>query len=211
MRRIEAWHQIQDLFMPGARILQDKWTEFTSRLHSSEDLPLFLPSQIHDKTACPRKLEVIEFRLREGQAHDALNNLRQGLRSHAYMLKFKDRFLRGQGANTCAHNCLKILDVRINAASTRYHVVYHALIILGPLLGQVGWKDQLWPLADEDICALTDTYDLWLGEGRCLVSWIWRVCGYGEQATEDESDNGFQEGKYLLLALFYCNVELLLH
>jgi len=61
MRRIEAWHQIQDLFMPGARILRDEWTEFTSRPHSPEDLPLFLPSQIHDKTACPRKLEVIEF------------------------------------------------------------------------------------------------------------------------------------------------------
>jgi len=127
------------------------------------------------------------------------------------MLKFKDRFLRGQGANTRARNCLKILDARINAAATRYHVTYRVLIILGPLLGQVGWKDQLRPLADEDICALTDTYDLRPGEGRRRVSWIWRVCGYGEQATEDESDNGFQEGKYLLLALFYCNVELLLH
>ena len=61
MRRIEAWHQIQDLFMPGARILRDEWTKFTSQPRSPEDLPLFLPSQIHDKTACPRKLEVIEF------------------------------------------------------------------------------------------------------------------------------------------------------
>ena len=36
----------------------------------------------------------------------------------------------------------------------------------------------------EDICTLIDTYDLWLGEGRHHVSWIWGVCGYGEQAPD---------------------------
>ncbi|KIM66480.1 hypothetical protein SCLCIDRAFT_21951 [Scleroderma citrinum Foug A] len=193
MRRIEAWYQIQDLFMPGARTLRDEWTEFTSRLHSPEDVPLFLPLQIHGKAACPRQLEVIEFRLREGQAHNALSNLHQGLRSRAYILKFKDRFLHGQGANTRARNCLKTFDAKINAAATRYRVAYRTLFTLGPLLGQVGWKDQLQPLADGDICLLADTYDLRPGEGRRWVSWIWWVCGYGKQATEDESDNGFQE------------------
>ena len=102
MRHIEAWHQIQDLFMLGVHTLRDEWTKFTNRPYSPEDVPLFLPLQIHGKAACPRRLEMIEFRLREGQAHDALNDLRQGLRSHAYMLKFKDRFLHGQGANTHA-------------------------------------------------------------------------------------------------------------
>ena len=140
---------------------------------------------------------MIEFRLREGQAHNALNDLHQGLRSRAYMLKFKDQFLRGQGANMWARNCLKTLDAKINAAVTRYCVAYHVLSILGPLLGQVGWKGHLRPLADNDICALSIGYDLCPGEGRRHVSWIWRVWGYSEQATDNESDDGFQEGTWL--------------
>jgi len=139
----------------------------------AEDIPLFLPSQINGRAPCPRPFNMIEFRLREGQAHDTLNDLRQGLRSRAYMLKFKDRFLRGQGANTRARNCLKALDTKINAAATRYRVAYHALSTLGPLLGQVGWKGQLRPLADDDICALSIGYDLCPGEGRH------RVFGFG--------------------------------
>jgi len=194
MQHIEAWQQVQDLFMPGVHTLRDESTQVTNRPHPPEDLLLFLPSQINGKTVCPCKLEMIKFRLREGQAFDALNDIRQGLRSHAYMLKFKDRFLHGQGANTWARNCVKTLDAKIGSAATRYRVAYHALSTLGPSLGQVGWKNHLRPLADEDICALVDVSDLRPGEGRRRVSWIWRVCGYGEQAMEDESDNDFQEG-----------------
>lgn len=197
MRRIEAWQQVQVLFMPGVSTLRSDWSESMDRPPAAESIPLFLPSQINGRAPCPQQLSMIEFRLREGQAHDALTDLRQGLRSRAYMLKFKDRFLRGQGANTRARNCLKVLDTKINAAATRYRVAYHALSILGPLLGQVGWKGHLRPLADDDICALSIGYELCPGEGRRRVSWIWRVCGYGEQATDNESDDGFQEGAWL--------------
>ena len=75
MRRIEAWQQVQDLFMLGACTLQDESTQVTNQPHSPEDLLLFLPSQIKGKTVCPCKLEMIEFRLREGQAFDALNDI----------------------------------------------------------------------------------------------------------------------------------------
>ena len=194
IRRIEAWQQVQVLFMPSISTLRSEWSESMSRPPPAEDIPLFLPSQINSRAPCPRPLNIIEFRLREGQAHDTLNDLCQGLRSHAYMLKFKDRFLHGQGANTRAQNCLKALDTKINAAATRYRVAYHALSALGLLLGQVGWKGQLRLLADDDICALSIGYDLCPGEGRRHVSWIWRVCGYSEQATDNKSDDGFQEG-----------------
>ena len=140
-----------------------------------EDVPLFHPSQIHGKAACLCKLEMIKFRLREGQAHNALNDLPQGLWSRVYMLKFKDRFLRSQGANTHAWNCLKTLDARINAAATRYCMVYHALFTLSPLLGQVGWKNQLCPLAVKrgwggwvaatsgEVCSTQGLLEVWQG------------------------------------------------
>ncbi|KIM60068.1 hypothetical protein SCLCIDRAFT_26859 [Scleroderma citrinum Foug A] len=193
MRRIEAWQQIQVLFMPGVSTLRKEWSELTNRPHSPDNVPLFLPSQMTGKAGCPHVLNMVEFQLREGQAHDSLNNLHQGLRSCTYILKFKDWFLQGQGENTQAQNCLKLLDAKIDAAATRYCIAYHALCTLGPLLGQVGWRDELRPLADEDVCGLMNGYDLHPGEGRCQISWIWRVCGYSEQATENESDDGFQE------------------
>ena len=77
MRHIEAWQQVQDLFMPGIHTLRDESTQVTNQPHSLEDLLLFLPSQINGKTVCPHKLEMIKFWLREGQAFDALNDICQ--------------------------------------------------------------------------------------------------------------------------------------
>ncbi|KAI6009436.1 hypothetical protein F5J12DRAFT_905029 [Pisolithus orientalis] len=134
VRQIEAWQKLQVLFIASVSALQDEWPEFA----------------ISGKVTCPPKLAMIELQLREGQVHDALNDLHQGLRSHAYMLKFKDHFL-------CA------LYTKINTAATRYCVAYQALTILAP------WLDKL----DKDISALTDAYDLQPGEGWHHVSWIW--------------------------------------
>ena len=111
------------------------------------------------------------------------------------MLKFKDHFLRGQGANTQAHNCVKALDAKINSAADKYRVGYRSFTILSESLGHVGWKEKLCPLADADIRALTDTFDLCPGEGRWKVSWIWQTYGSSEQVTEDELSDGFQEGR----------------
>ncbi|KAI5992012.1 hypothetical protein F5J12DRAFT_907442 [Pisolithus orientalis] len=149
VRQIEAWQKLQVLFMPG-------WPEFASQPHSLEDIPF-------SKVTCPPKLAMIELQLREGQVHNALNDLCQAL------------------------------DTKINTAATRYHVAYQALTILAPLVGQVGWRDKLRPLADKDISALTDAYNLQPGEGQCHVSWIWQSYGYSDHATEKESDDSFQE------------------
>jgi len=79
LRHIEAWQNCQVLFMPGVSALRDEWTELASGPHPPKDVPLFLPSQLNGRATCPRTLEMIELRLKEGQAHDALNELRQGL------------------------------------------------------------------------------------------------------------------------------------
>ena len=192
LRRIEAWQQLQVLFMPRVNALRE---ESTRHPHSPEDIPLLLPSQLSGKVACSRSLELIEFQLREGQAHDTLNDLHQGLQSRAYILKFKNHFLRGQGSNTRAQNSLKTLDAKINAAATKYCVAHRSLTTLSASLGRVSWKDKLRPLLDEDIRPLTDASDLQPGEGRRRVSWIWRMCGYSDQAIENEAEVGFQEGE----------------
>ena len=79
-----------------------------------------MPSAISPQVACDTKLKEIEWKLHTGQAHDALNELHHALWSHSYMLQFKDRFYRGQGANTQCRNSLKAVDVKVDASAARY-------------------------------------------------------------------------------------------
>ncbi|KAF8138624.1 hypothetical protein EV363DRAFT_1394065 [Boletus edulis] len=198
MRRIEAWTKIQTLFIPGVAGLREvvqgtRTTRPSDQLQRPQDFPLLLPSSILRRVSYDRTLEEFEWKLREGQAHDALNELRQALRSRAYMLKFKDRFLRGQGANTRARNCLKSVEAKVNASAKKYRVAHHALVALGGLLGKVGWKNQLRHLADDDIRSMTDGSEEVRSEGRRRLSWIWLVCGYSENDTEDDTGAGPQD------------------
>lgn len=76
---IEAWQQVQVLFMPGISTLRSDWSELMDLPPSMEDIPLFLLSHINGRVLSPHPLNVIEFQLRQSQAHDTLNDLHQGL------------------------------------------------------------------------------------------------------------------------------------
>ncbi|KAF8430663.1 hypothetical protein L210DRAFT_3651593 [Boletus edulis BED1] len=119
-------------------------------------------SQLQQQTNLLMTLEEFEWKLR----------VRQALWSKAYILKFKDRFLRGQGANTRVHNCLKSVEAKVNASAKKYRVAHHALIALGDLL---------------------DGLEEVQSEGRRRLSWIWLVCGYSENDTEDDTGTGPQD------------------
>lgn len=143
-RHIEAWTKIHALYVPGAAALQDSYYDNGhGKVTAPMDIPLYLPSQINWRLSCAYNLDLIEFQLHEGQANNALNKLHRCLQSRAYMLRFKDHFLCGQGANTHACNCLKNVDVKIDASVARYHAAYSVLCILDPSLGKVGWKNAL--------------------------------------------------------------------
>ncbi|KAG6373963.1 hypothetical protein JVT61DRAFT_6128 [Boletus reticuloceps] len=98
MRWIEAWTKIQTLFIPGVAGLREvvqgtRTTHPSDQLQCPQDFPLLLPSLILHSVSYDRTLEEIKWKLHEGQAHNALNELCQVLQSRAYMLKFKDSFL----------------------------------------------------------------------------------------------------------------------
>ncbi|KAL4064022.1 hypothetical protein J3A83DRAFT_4361090 [Scleroderma citrinum] len=184
MCHIKGWAKVHVLYVPGVAALQDLYLDSGSgKTAMPEDIPLYLPSQINGKVSCAHNLKSIKFQLHEGQANDVLNELHQALHSRAYMLKFKDHFLCGQGANTCAHNCLKNVDAKIDSSVAKYHAAYHVLCSLGPLVGKVGWKTALWLLVDSNICSMSNEDDQ-TSEGRQRLSWIWLLCGYTTGNTE---------------------------
>lgn len=198
------------------------------------DFKLYLPSALPANITCSSQLKEYEFKLREAQAFDALEDLRQALRLRTYMYKYKDRHLTGQSANTRCQNLLKRVHKRVDAVKAKYRMARKALVILGGKLGEVGWMARLLPLSDEDVRPLRDMEpDAQKkkskkqkalekergkkGEGYIELSWIWKVVG----VSSDEGDENLQEGKsahiyitvfeliltvYLALRIEWCRV-----
>ena len=193
MRRVEAWTDVQMLYIPCIVFLHVKTSLGSGVVQSPEHFHLWLPSALQRQIPCDCELEEIEWKLRVGQAHDALEELQQGLRSLSYMLRFKDRFLRGQGATTQAHNCLALVGVKIDLCATKYRAAYSALLTLSPLLGKVGWQSTFQPLEKEDIHCMMDGTDDQPSEGWRRLSWIWITCGSGN--GEGGEDQSLQDGK----------------
>ncbi|KAG1823160.1 hypothetical protein DFJ58DRAFT_720087 [Suillus subalutaceus] len=183
-RRIEAWVKVQELYMPMvAALRRDK----ANGVVAPESFQLLLPSQVGGTATCDLKFHTIEWKLQYAQAHNTLRSLRSNLRAQTAVLKYKDRNLRGQGANTRAHNTLKGIDARIEAASTRYQDARKALVILAPLVKETGWQSSLQPLNCKDIRGMSDL--LWgQTEGRRKLSWIWNMWGaHGDELGNDGS------------------------
>ncbi|KIJ12364.1 hypothetical protein PAXINDRAFT_163929 [Paxillus involutus ATCC 200175] len=173
-RRIDSWVKLQQLFVPVLASLRTRNTQNSN--NSPETFNLMLPSRMGRSMHYGEKFQRIEWRLRDAQAHDSLHSLHSNLRAQSYVLKYKDRNLRGQGANTRARNTLKGIDARIDAAANRYRNAHEALVILGPLLKEVGWQATLCPLNRQHIRAMSDLLDDET-EGTKKLSWIWTVRG----------------------------------
>lgn len=172
------------------------------------DYQLYLPSSLPPRSPCTLKLKQYEFKLREGQAYESLEELRQQLRLRTHMYKYKDQHVVGQRANTRCQNLINRVQRRVNASSTKYNVARHAMGQLSASVGEVGWSTKLLPLLPEDIRPLREPDkdpkkskkakkkasdgSKKVSEGHKKLSWIWKVVG----VTDDTEDRGVQEGQY---------------
>ncbi|KAG1887840.1 hypothetical protein F4604DRAFT_1916666 [Suillus subluteus] len=178
---LDSWAKMQELYIPNMaamRISDNATAANASSIPSTESFKLWLPSQIGRSLPCNESLQRVEWRLRYAQGHNALRSLRSSLHTQTAILKYKDQNLRGQGANTRAHNMLKAIDMRIEVATRKYESAHKALVVLGNLLNESSWQSSLRPLNHQDICSMSDI--LWGElEGRQKLSWIWNMRGAG--------------------------------
>jgi hypothetical protein len=97
----------------------------------AEEVRLFLPSDITDNEkrgkACAEGLPEVEGRLREADAHDALESLRQGLRVRTMTNRYRVRNATGQRALTRGQGVLRQNNMRIHKAKLRYRYARNAL------------------------------------------------------------------------------------
>lgn len=190
-RRIDSWVKFQYLYMPALASLRSERSQNGDN-QLPERFDLMLPSRVASSVPCSEHLRTIEWQLRYAQAHESLRSLRSNLRARSFVLKYKDRNLRGQGANTRARNVLKSIESRIDSAFRRYEVTHQALVALAPQVGPVGWQSILRPLERNDVRSMTDL--LWgESEGNKKLSWIWTVSG---AADEEDISQAALEGRY---------------
>ncbi|KAJ7164850.1 hypothetical protein C8R43DRAFT_1122730 [Mycena crocata] len=222
LKRIHKFRQLQLIYMPTLRsFLTDLQRQVFDG--NGEQLPeatrLFMPSEIlraeDREIACAPGLPQVEALMREGEAQEALEVVRQGLRSRTMTNRFKIKNHTGQGALTRGQGILRQINIKIHLAKIHYRYARAALAVLW----KTGtWMESLKVLRDEDVRALNErtlvkeaqagldhlddlaeavatpagvtvAEGLAAGETHHEVSWIW----FTTQGKEDESDPKLHE------------------
>jgi hypothetical protein len=159
------------------------------------DVQLWLPSAIAGQTFCDRHLQKVEWKLREAQANDALDTVRQHLRLDSYLTKKKKDWSHGVKANTRSQMTIEQNRLKMRIAVEKYRAAYKVMEALGALIQKPdAWKKTLKALNDEDIRGLpVDT--LQVGEGHLKLPWIWMAPGVLDGAENPEKDPRMHDGE----------------
>lgn len=146
--------------------------------------PLLLPSSFSQPFRTKYgldRLTKVEYDLREGRAHDALDDVRTSIKIFNHNLDFKKTSVHGQKPNTRAQKFLRTLaSDKINGAE-KYRAERTALLNLGlPEDDEV-----LQDLRDDQLWAKDASRPARLGDSRKEDPWFWHV-GRPSGLTEGE-------------------------
>ncbi|KAJ7613253.1 hypothetical protein DFH06DRAFT_1274591 [Mycena polygramma] len=160
-RKLHEWLKTRESFTPivgTLRAEEEQARERAARVQPTPGVPvhavkLWLPSRLATRPGVEVKESHAryEFELRVGQAHEALETLRQLLLVRTQKYKYKDTNTRGVGANTRANTAIKHIDERIRRTAAQYRAARQALVHLGPKLGETEWKKKLRILTPDDV------------------------------------------------------------
>jgi hypothetical protein len=168
-QELVTWRQSQFEFCPFLRLSIDAVNPI-----SPEQEKLLLPSsfnQVLRKQFDLTSLAIIEYQLREGQAYDALDDLREKIKIFNVNLDFKKKNVFGQGPNTRAQGFLKQLTADKVHAAEKYRMAYRALISLGLSKD----KTDLEELHDDQLFGKDASRPSKLGDSKKEDPWFWTV------------------------------------
>lgn len=150
-----------------------------------ETQPLLMPSTI-GKEACVRLglMEVMdkEIALREGQANDALEGLRQGIGEKSFMFRERLRHAKGKKMVTRARSGILAVGRALNNHRRVYGFARRALVSLGAEVESNSIKYK--PVKLSDLRASTIIYDPSAPQQRnARLAWFWA------SSAGDSADN----------------------
>jgi hypothetical protein len=196
------FQEVQNRFMPEAvgRRTSAAGTQFPESLCLV--LPHHLPSSL-SLTTSGRHLLMIEAKLRNAQALDALGELRQSLAVYSHLRLSKIQEATGQRALTRANALLQKSKARTDAIADKYRVARAALM---KLKDPGEWELHLRELKTEDVRPMTDSKDQTntakrkktdpTSFGHRTLSWIWMTPG-----VTDDAQN-LHDGQHVLKSDF---------
>ncbi|KAJ7744329.1 hypothetical protein B0H16DRAFT_1322199 [Mycena metata] len=168
-RKIFAWVELQTKFFPGLKNVRE--LEDEARANAAEgratpgisvsDLALWMPSAIAatplhrmEDVSVATTIQQHKYRLRIGQAEEALHEVRRLLlvRTHVYQLK--DEHDRGVRANMRSQDKITSLNDQTQRSAAQYRMARVALVALGRVLGRREWEHTLLELKAEDVRGL---------------------------------------------------------
>jgi hypothetical protein len=135
---------------------------------------LLFPSDFSDAQRRSLRIDMlakVEYALREGQAHDALDKVRLAIQTFNYNVKFKVDNVRGQGPNTRAQQFLSTLSQDKVSAADKYRRARTALLALG-----LSEEDKsLQPLLNTQLWCKNDNAPAAQGDAKTEDPWYWMV------------------------------------
>ena len=191
LRKLVSWFEIQAIYIPAVATLRSQPSQverFDILDFPVTRIEIWLPSAIGDKVYWDQRLGEYEWLLREAQARDSLETLRQNLRLHDFLKKKKRDWARGVRQNTRSQALIDQANAKIAATATKYRVAYMALHQLAPILNKgLSWTSKLRELRESDIVGLPAKG--W-GEGRRTLSWIWMMTGVTDETSTPQLVDG---------------------
>ncbi|KAG1792867.1 hypothetical protein EV424DRAFT_1475732 [Suillus variegatus] len=164
-RRIDAWTDIQVLYMPMVPNLRASVSlpppndndnddsgcpTLNPNSSNAEDFPLLLPSQLY---------------------------------------QYKTQHVRGQGASTRARKTLDAVEERLMLSHAKYASAHKALVSLSPSCHMycAGWEQKLQPLKKAHLRPMGDFGGQ--TQGTAIMSWIWLTHGISTNDNEGLQDS----------------------
>jgi len=151
---------------------------------SPEQVHLLMPSSLGAEECCRQGLTSLmdqEIQLREGQANDALEELRMALANLTLLLQTRRNVEHSQHTETQIWD-----DIQNAKGAVRRHVrsycrAHQALINLD------ADKDQFLPIFEEDLRLSGDVLEEnRIGQKSDTLAWFWRIGGGGEKEQQSE-------------------------
>lgn len=180
---ILRWRREQRHLMPKVADLV-----LATKSKQVEDEVLYLPSDLSaERASCFGYLFLAseELRLREGEAHDALRDLRATIKYKRSLNQHRRDHVRKQGPVTRAKAIIDDAAIKVQNQVEKYRGARQALINLGRA------DDGSFPaLNDEDTYTKDTMAPHVLGDGNAsrTEGWIWRVGPLGKMSEEEYED-----------------------
>ncbi|KAJ7046193.1 hypothetical protein C8F04DRAFT_938986 [Mycena alexandri] len=186
-RKILVWIDIQNGFFPSVKVVRANEDEARARSARTQPIPglqvheikLWLPSALMRRPEAVRQITPLqneavdyEYRLRVGQANEALDEIRRGLLVRTKLYKHKDASSRGVRENMRSNGAINVLNDRIRRMAEQYRGARRALETLGRVLGKMEWERGLRPLCEKDVRGMPRA-TFGDPERQLEMSWIW--------------------------------------